>query len=64
MSDSEAFDETVQAMNVLGFGRSDQENMFKILSAILHLGNVSILKEDEGSSIKVTVKTSKGLLLC
>ncbi|KAL0276825.1 UNVERIFIED_CONTAM: hypothetical protein PYX00_004309 [Menopon gallinae] len=52
VSDSEAFDETVQAMNVLGFGKTDQENVFKILSAILHLGNVSIVKEDEGSSIK------------
>ena len=53
VNDYNLFEETLQALNILGFNRSDQENMFKILAAILHLGNVIINKEDEGSSIKV-----------
>lgn len=55
VNDCDTFDETVQALNILGFGRSDQENTFKILSAVLHLGNVAIKKEDEGSHIKVII---------
>lgn len=53
VNDYTQFEETLQALNILGFGRSDQENLFKVLAAILHLGNVTINKEDEGSSIKV-----------
>ncbi|EEB10549.1 myosin-5A, putative [Pediculus humanus corporis] len=40
VNDYNLFEETLQALNILGFNRSDQENMFKILAAILHLGNV------------------------
>lgn len=53
INDYTLFEETLQALNILGFGRSDQKNMFKILAAILHLGNVVINNEDEGSNIKV-----------
>lgn len=32
----------VQALNTLGFNESEQNEMFRIWSAILHLGNVQI----------------------
>lgn len=53
VDDLESFEETVQALVTLGFSWKDQENMFKILAGILHLGNIGIFKNDEGSAIKV-----------
>lgn len=55
VKDSDTFDETIQALNILGFSRSDQENIFKVLAAILHLGNVVVNKEDESCSVKVDI---------
>ncbi|XP_060520743.1 unconventional myosin-Va isoform X2 [Cylas formicarius] len=34
------FEETVQALATLGFSETDQENVFKILAGVLHLGNI------------------------
>ncbi|XP_044738776.1 unconventional myosin-Va isoform X2 [Chrysoperla carnea] len=34
------FEETVNALTVLGFSKNEQNDMFKIYAAILHLGNV------------------------
>lgn len=59
VNDCDSFEETLQALNTLGFSRMDQENTFKILSAILHLGNVTIKKEDEGSHIKASAISKK-----
>lgn len=40
MNDLEAFEETVNALNLLGFSETEQNDMFRILAAILHLGNI------------------------
>ncbi|CAH1990989.1 unnamed protein product [Acanthoscelides obtectus] len=44
VNDLEAFEETVNALNMLCFTETEQDDMFKILAAILHLGNISFKK--------------------
>lgn len=41
VNDLETFEETVQALTILGFSERKQTDMFKIFAAILHLGNVT-----------------------
>lgn len=40
VNDLAEFEETENALGMLGFSENDQENMFKILAGILHLGNI------------------------
>jgi myosin-5 len=64
VNDAEAFEETVMALSLLGFSQREQADMFKILAAILHLGNVTIMEavtegdegggDGEGSAIPVS----------
>ncbi|XP_072764523.1 unconventional myosin-Va isoform X2 [Anoplolepis gracilipes] len=42
VDDLEYFDETISALTMLGFTSKQQEDMLRILAAILHLGNVEI----------------------
>ncbi|XP_011251964.2 unconventional myosin-Va isoform X2 [Camponotus floridanus] len=42
VDDLECFDETISALTMLGFTSKQQEDMLRILAAILHLGNVEI----------------------
>ena len=49
------FHETRRALSLLGFTEDQQADMFRVLSAILHLGNVKIVDADhEGSNIART----------
>lgn len=45
VSDVEQFNETVQAMTVLGFSIQQIADIVKILAGILHLGNVQVSKK-------------------
>jgi myosin-5 len=64
VNDAEAFEETTMALSLLGFSQREQTDMFKILAAILHLGNVTIMEaitegigggaDSEGSAIPVS----------
>ncbi|XP_023037684.1 unconventional myosin-Va isoform X3 [Drosophila willistoni] len=50
ISDADQFNETVQAMSVLGFSISQIADIVKILAGILHLGNIKVSnKYTEGS---------------
>lgn len=40
VDDLSTFEDTMNALTVLGFSKSEQFNMFKILAGVLHLGNV------------------------
>ncbi|KAJ9582514.1 hypothetical protein L9F63_003128, partial [Diploptera punctata] len=59
VDDNQGFEETKTALSLLGFGQREQTDMFKILAAILHLGNVAIVDavaedesgDSEGSAI-------------
>lgn len=50
VSDEQLFSETVEALTLLGFGIDDRRNFFKLLAAILHLGNVQIIRGDQKGS--------------
>ena len=58
MDDAADFQETKDAMELLGIYSESRRMMFRVLAAILHLGNVQIIqnskKEDE-SEIEVSV---------
>ena len=63
VDDLACFEETVSALTMLGFTYKQQDDMFRILAAILHLGNVDIKNSDsqggdhgdsEGSIISVS----------
>ena len=62
VDDLACFEETVNALTMLGFTYKQQDDMFRILAAILHLGNVRFTNNDsqggdnadsEGSNISV-----------
>jgi len=54
VSDVNSFQEMFNALTLLGFGTREMNDMWKILAAILHLGNVRFSPEAEGSSVKVS----------
>ena len=43
------FQETLDAMKVIGLSQGEQDNIFRILAAILWLGNVSFAEDDSGN---------------
>ena len=47
IDDLACFDETISAMTMLGITSKQQDDLLRILAAILHLGNVSV-KSSEG----------------
>ncbi|XP_050522189.1 unconventional myosin-Va isoform X2 [Daktulosphaira vitifoliae] len=48
--DEENFNETIQALNTLGFSQEDQDLMWRVLASILHLGNVQITDRSQRSA--------------
>lgn len=64
VNDAEGFEETTTALSLLGFSQRELSDMFKVLAAILHLGNVTITEavaeeeggggDNEGSAIPVS----------
>ncbi|XP_039747644.1 unconventional myosin-Va [Pararge aegeria] len=47
VNDLKAFNETKNALTTLGVTESEQQNMFTVLAAILHLGNVELTSSEE-----------------
>lgn len=52
VDDLACFDETVNALTMLGFSPKQQDDMLRILAAIMHLGNVNIGNVDRENSGK------------
>jgi myosin V len=50
VDDAQAFEELRGALTLLGFGAEQQQRVFRILGAVLHLGNVAIVDLHEGES--------------
>ena len=42
------FQETVEAMKVIGLTKPEQDNIFRMLAAILWIGNVTFRENDQG----------------
>lgn len=64
IDDAKDFEDTRNAFTLLGFNKKDQMMIFRILAAILHLGNVSILECDaEGDEESCTIAPNDGHLV-
>ncbi|XP_017766826.1 PREDICTED: unconventional myosin-Va isoform X4 [Eufriesea mexicana] len=50
VDDLVCFDETINALTMLGFSSKQQDDMLRILAAIMHLGNVNIGNSDHQAS--------------
>jgi len=44
------FSETISAMNIIGLDAEEQDNIFRMLAAILWLGNITFAENDEGNA--------------
>ncbi|OZJ01921.1 Myosin-1, partial [Bifiguratus adelaidae] len=51
INDVSDFGETINAMNVIGMPKSEQDEIFKMLAIILWLGNVQFAEGDDGNAV-------------
>lgn len=58
MDDIADFKETLDAMKIIGMKQEEQDNLFRMLAAILWLGNVNFREDDKGE----TVITDQGVI--
>jgi myosin-1 len=47
------FKDTMNAMNVIGMTKAEQDNIFRMLAAILWIGNISFAEDDQGNAAVV-----------
>ncbi|KAF2203736.1 hypothetical protein GQ43DRAFT_478776 [Delitschia confertaspora ATCC 74209] len=50
IDDHAEFQDTLNAMKVIGLTQPEQDNIFRMLAAILWLGNVSFIEDDKGNA--------------
>ena len=50
MDDVAEFQETIKAMNVIGLPQEEQDQIFRMLAAILWIGNISFEENEEGNA--------------
>ncbi|KAI9668881.1 MAG: class II myosin [Alyxoria varia] len=50
IDDSSEFQDTLQAMQTIGISEVEQDNIFRVLAAILWLGNVTFVEDDQGNA--------------
>lgn len=48
VDDFDGFIETKTAMDYLKFSEEEQDNVFRLVASILHLGNLNFIPDDEG----------------
>ncbi|RXM32519.1 Unconventional myosin-XV [Acipenser ruthenus] len=58
-SDAEDFRRLLSAMEILGFGAEDQNSIFRVLSSILHLGNIYFEKSEIDSQEVASVVSAQ-----
>lgn len=63
IDDSEDFKHTKRAMNIIGIPESTQSNVFKLLAAILHLGNLEF-KAGKGKDSSEVSSSQSDLDFC
>ncbi|XP_049398570.1 myosin-12 isoform X2 [Solanum stenotomum] len=71
VDDAREYLETRNAMDVVGIGQEEQEAIFRVVAAILHLGNINFVKGKEADSSKLKdekslfhLKTAAELFMC
>ncbi|CAI4348611.1 CQS_1a_G0010470.mRNA.1.CDS.1 [Saccharomyces cerevisiae] len=50
IDDLQDYQETLKAMGVIGLGQEEQDQIFRMLAAILWIGNVSFIENEEGNA--------------
>lgn len=50
INDEAEFKETIAAMNLIGLTQAEQDNLFKLLAAILWIGNMSFVEDQDGNA--------------
>jgi myosin-1 len=50
IDDIKDFQETLKAMQIIGIDQQQQDQIFKILAAVLWIGNISFVEDDHGNS--------------
>lgn len=50
MDDVKEFNETLKAMKIIGLTQEEQDQIFRALSAILWIGNITFIENDEGNA--------------
>ena len=50
MDDIEDFNETIKAMQVIGLIQEEQDQIFRMLAAVLWIGNISFTEDEEGNA--------------
>ncbi|TPX22183.1 class II myosin [Coccidioides immitis] len=50
MNDAADFNETIEAMRIIGLRQAEQDNIFRVLSAILWLGNMQFQEDDHSNA--------------
>lgn len=50
MDDSSDFQDTLGAMKIIGLSQAEQDNIFRMLAAILWLGNLLFVEDDSGNA--------------
>ena len=62
IDDTENYEDFVSSVQNIGWTNEMQENIFKIVAGILHLGNISFIEQDSQiASISIAERSSKGL---
>lgn len=59
VDDSEQFEDTCEAFDLLGVHQDEQTKVFQVLAAILHLGNINIEEDDGHESTYVNVSDER-----
>ncbi|ESQ51775.1 hypothetical protein EUTSA_v10016137mg [Eutrema salsugineum] len=71
VDDAREYMETRNAMDIVGIGQEAQDAIFRVVAAILHLGNVNFIKGEDADSSKLRddksryhLQTAAELLMC
>lgn len=57
------FEETRKALKATGFGSKEQDAMFSLISAVLHLGNLKFKEDEKTGSCKISSTTTAAEML-
>nr|XP_039265605.1 unconventional myosin-Va-like isoform X2 [Styela clava] len=64
VDDQKEFQETVHALTLLGVSTKYQSLMFRIISAILHMGNIEIMEDERTDSCHISVEDPHLVTMC
>ena len=57
VDDAKTFQETCSAMTMLGITTKEQRTIWKVVAAILHLGNVEVVEDGDQCFVQVCIST-------